>query len=145
MEIYSEIGIHAPPHRVWSILTDLENYRAWNPFIRDASGELREGSRIRVTIEPPGGRVVSFQPEVLRVDPERELRWLGHLLFPGLLDGEHVFEIRPDGDSAVRFVQRERFIGIIEPIVRWTEKRILLGFEEMNDALKERAEAPPEQ
>jgi hypothetical protein len=34
---------------------------------------------------------------VLEVVPGRTLRWLGHLLVPGIFDGEHYFEIEPLG------------------------------------------------
>jgi len=36
---------------------------------------------------------MTFRPTILKAEPERELRWLGRLLLPGLFDGEHVFEI----------------------------------------------------
>jgi uncharacterized protein YndB with AHSA1/START domain len=52
-ELTAEIEIAASPDRVWEVLTDLDAYPAWNPFIRRASGELREGARLEVVIQPP--------------------------------------------------------------------------------------------
>lgn len=142
MEIRTEIQIDAPAERVWSILTDFADYAGWNPFIRQVRGEPRRGERLEVRLEPPGGRPITLRPEVLNVEPGRELRWIGKLFVPGLFDGEHVFEIeRLDGGS-VRFVQRERVIGLAVPVLqRLLEGPYRAGFEAMNEALKSRAEA----
>jgi hypothetical protein len=86
---------------------------------------------------------MTFRPTVLAVDPARELRWLGHLLLPGLFDGEHEFQIHRLGPTRVRFVQQERFTGMLLPLfARNLDKHTLPGFKAMNLALKARAEAP---
>ena len=59
---------------------------------------------------------MTFRPTVLKVEPNREFRWLGHLLFPGLFDGEHIFTIEPLGEGHVRFTQREVFTGLLVPL-----------------------------
>src|SRR3712207_6134529 len=92
-ELHSEIEIDAPAERVWRLITDFASYPRWNPFIRTISGEPTTGKRLEVRIEPPGGRGMTFKPKVLKAEPNRELRWLGHLLVPGLFDGEHSFTI----------------------------------------------------
>ena len=56
---------------------------------------------------------MTFKPTVLRVEPERELRWLGRLLLPGLFDGDHIFHIEPLAQTRSRFTQAERFSGIL--------------------------------
>ena len=94
-ELHREIDIEAPPAVVWAVLTDTLAYPEWNPFIPRLSGELRAGAKLEVRIEPPGGRAMTFKPTVLAVEPERELRWLGRLLVPGLFDGEHILHIEP--------------------------------------------------
>jgi hypothetical protein len=61
---------------------------------------------------------------------------------PGLFGGEHSFVIQPLGENRVRFVQREAFRGLLVPLfARSLDNSTLRGFEEMNRALKERAEA----
>ncbi|MDP3104258.1 MAG: SRPBCC domain-containing protein [Candidatus Methanoperedens sp.] len=135
------MSITAPPSRIWHLLTDFASYPQWNPFIRRASGELREGAQLEVYLQPSGARGMTFRPRVLRAEPDRELRWLGHFLIPGLFDGEHIFTIEPLEAEGVRFVQREIFTGLLVPLfMRWMEKDTRRGFEEMNRALKLRAE-----
>jgi hypothetical protein len=140
-ELRSEIEIQASAERVWQLLTDFLSFPQWNPFIRKASGNLRVGERLEVNIQPSGASGMTFRPTVLKAEPNRELRWLGHLLISGLFDGEHSFTIEPLGESRVRFIQREVFTGLLVPLfARGLDTDTRRGFEEMNQALKARAE-----
>ncbi len=140
-ELRTEIEINAPAERVWQVLTDFASFPAWNPFIRKATGEIRPGARLEVTIQPSGANGMTFRPTVLRAEPNRELRWLGRLLIPGLFDGEHIFTIEPVGENQVRFVQQEKFRGLLVPLMaRSLDQDTRRGFQEMNQAIKERAE-----
>ena len=143
-ELHTEIEIDASAERVWDILTDFASYPQWNPFIRRISGELQVGERLEVRLEPPDSRGITLRPTVLRAEPNRLLRWVGHLMVPGIFDGEHSLVIEPLEGNRVRFVQHEAFKGVlVRPLARSLDKSTLRGFEEMNGALKERAEAPP--
>lgn len=140
-ELRTEIEIAAPAEVVWQILTDLGRYPEWNPFIRQARGEARIGARLEVHLQASGGRVTILRPTVQKVVPNREFRWLGHLLIPGLFDGEHIFTIGVLGEGRVRFVQREEFRGLLVPLLlRLVGADTRNGFEAMNRALKTRAE-----
>lgn len=100
-EIHTEIEINAPAEKIWRVLTDFAAYPEWNPFVRRGEGEVRVGARLHVYIQPSGGKGMSFCPTVLVADPNRELRWLGHLWVRGLFDGEHSFSIEPLGEGRV--------------------------------------------
>ena len=140
-ELYSEIEIQATDEKVWQILTDFASFPQWNPFMRRAVGEPKTGAKLEVHIQPSGARGMTFRPTVLKAEPKRELHWLGHLLIPGLFDGEHILTIEPLAENRVRFVQREIFTGILVPLfARGLETDTRRGFEEMNRALKARAE-----
>jgi hypothetical protein len=144
-ELHSEIEIDASAELVWGVLTDFASYPEWNPFVRKISGEPKVGERLEVRIEPPGGRSITLRPTVLKAEPERELRWLGHLWVSGLFDGEHSLTIHTLGEDRVRFVQAETFGGVLLPLfARSLDGGTRRGFEQMNRALKERAEAPRE-
>src|SRR5437870_9772589 len=86
-----------------------------------------------------------FRPTVRVAVRNREFRWLGRLVIPGLFDGEHIFELTPLGSQSTRFVQRERFRGLFLPfLARRLEMDVRRGFEEMNRALRGRASRPSE-
>jgi hypothetical protein len=143
-EILTEIEIQAPAERVWAILTDFASYSEWNPFVRRAEGEAKVGAKLHLYIQPSGGKGLTFRPTVLVADSNRELRWLGRLWVTGLFDGEHSFSIEPLGEGRLRFVQRERFSGLLLPMLwKMLDRDTRRGFEEMNRALKLRAESAP--
>jgi hypothetical protein len=137
-EICHEIEIDAPPAAVWRTLTSTADY-SWNPFIRRISGKLAAGEKIQVEIQPPAGRAMKFKPTVLEAEPERRLRWLGRLLVPGLFDGEHSFELQPLPGERTRFIQRERFSGLLVGLFRPTLDKTEDGFASMDEALKTEA------
>ena len=145
-QIRTEIEIGAVPEQVWKVLTDFAAFPTWNPFMRSAEGELKTGARLKVYIRPKNGMGMTIKPTVLKAEPNHELRWLGRLLMPGLFDGEHFFIIEPLGEGQVRFVHGERFTGILIPllVLMGLFKNTLRGFEEMNQALKVRAEGAVE-
>ena len=78
-ELYSEIEIQASDERVWKVLTDFASFPQWNPFIRRVIGEAQEGQRLKVYIQPSGADSITFRPTILKVEPNRELRWLAGL------------------------------------------------------------------
>ena len=140
-EIRTEIEIDATAERVWQLLTDFSAFPDWNPFISRADGEVRNGARLKVYLQPSGAKGMTFWPTVLKAEPNRELRWLGRLWIPGLFDGEHVFTIEPLETKRVRFIQREVFTGLLVPLfVRLGGVNTQRGFKEMNNALKVQAE-----
>ena len=91
-------------------------------------------------IEPPGARATTFKPAVRAVERNRELRWLGRLLVPGIIDGEHSLLIEPREGGRSRFVQSERFSGLLVGFVKGTLAKTEDGFEQKNAALKTRVE-----
>ena len=142
-ELTTSIEFDATPKEVWAVLADLPAYGAWNPFVTEIAGELRPGARLRVHLSPAGERGIDLRPTVLVAEPERELRWLGRLLMPGIFDGEHVLEIQQVRPGRVRFLQHERFRGVLVPLL-WKKLRdggTAKGFVAMNEALAARVAA----
>lgn len=140
-EIRTEIEIGASAGQVWKILTDFARYPAWNPFIQEISGEFRQGAKLKVNLGLPGKRQMTFRPVVQKVDQLKGFRWLGRFILPGLFDGEHIFELDADMKNATRFIQREKFSGILVGLFRRSlDSDTRAGFIAMNEALKSEAE-----
>ncbi|MDH6252805.1 hypothetical protein M2347_002532 [Chryseobacterium sp. H1D6B] len=137
-EIKTQITIHAVPEKIWAVLTDFENYPNWNPFITSLSGTVEKGMTITVKIEPPSSSPMTFRPVVLERIENKELRWLGKLLFKGLFDGEHMFELIDHKNGTATFIQSEKFSGLLIDLLNLDKTK--MGFEAMNQKLKELVE-----
>jgi hypothetical protein len=140
-QINTEIEIAAAPSVVWEILTDVDEFKNWNPFVVEASGEVVVGEELLVSIQLPGRKAQTFRPTVTVVDRERKFEWLGKLGVRGLFDGRHQYALEPTAEGT-KFIQREEFTGLLSGLViRMIGAATREGFETMNDALKDRAEA----
>lgn len=140
-EIKTEIHIQSSPEKVWSILTQFQNYPNWNPFIKSISGDVKVGNRITARIEPPGAKGMTFKPKVLTYSAHKEFTWLGNLVFPGLFDGKHSFKLIAHNDGTTTLIQSEAFKGILVPLFKkMLDVNTVKGFTAMNEKLKELAE-----
>lgn len=139
--IDTAIEIAASPQRVWQVLGDFGRYPEWNRFLLRVEGRLAVSARIRFRFELPRGVRMNATATVLKVEPARELRWAGHLLWSWLFRAEHYFVIEAITPERVRFLHGEIFSGLLLPIA-WL---ILRGqgppvYEQMNADLKQRCE-----
>lgn len=140
-EIKTQIVINASPEKVWAVLTNFDKYPEWNPFIKSIKGSVKVGSKIIARLEPPEAKGMTFKPKVLAFDSQKEFRWMGHLLFPGLFDGEHKFELIDNHDGTTTFIQSEKFKGILVPLFKkMLDTNTVNGFNLMNQKLKELSE-----
>lgn len=139
LEIKTSIVINTTPDKVWKVLTDFEKYPDWNPFLKEVLGEVKEGNRIKIVADG-----MKFKPKILTYTENKELKWRGRLLLPGLFDGKHCFVLIDNGDGSTTLEHSEKFSGILVPFLKKklrTETKA--NFEKMNQLLKERVEKMP--
>jgi hypothetical protein len=141
--IETQIDIEAPVRRVWEVLVDWPAYPRWNPWMQHLEGELEVGARLDVRVKLDA-RTMRFRPRVIALEDGRTYRWLGHLLVPGVFDGEHAFALEALDDGNTRFFHFESFGGVLAGLtLRLVGEATRAGFEVMNRALKERCESSP--
>jgi hypothetical protein len=134
------IAITASASEVWDVLVDFDAFGEWNPFIAPLHGRPRVGSRLEMTLRPPGRAPSSFRPEITLLREHHELRWEGSTLPRTLFYAEHSFTLEPCDHHRVLFRQRARHEGML---LHWMEdglRDMRLGFEHMALALKKRVE-----
>ena len=142
MDIYTEIEIAAPIADVWRTLTDFSAYSAWNPVMPNISGTARSGERIRIWLAA-GALRVPLDAEVISVEPERELCWIGPPIsqLRPLVSGRHYFRLHDNGDGTVHLAHGEVFAGWLIPrgwnLGRGTLER---AYNTFNQALKRHVE-----
>jgi hypothetical protein len=136
-EIRTEIDIEATPEKVWEVLTALDQYPEWNPFLHHAIGKAELGAKVEVIFKF-GSKDMTLHCTVTKVEPNHVLGWKYHIGLPFLYQGEHIFTLESAGDNLVHFSDKEIFTGLLVPfLVNENDK---VGFEAMDQALKERAE-----
>lgn len=143
-EIMTAIDIAASPEQIWRVLTNFPDYPRWNTFIRAIQARaLQPGAKLRLRMRlRQGGRARIFSPTITKAVPAAELHWRGKLFVRGLFDGDHAFIIVPQGLKGSRLIQRERFSGLLAPLLfRLIKADTRRSFEDMNRALKRIAEA----
>ncbi len=92
-------------------------------------------------MEPPGANGITFKPNALAFETNKEFRWIGHLLISGLFDGEHKFELIDNENGTTTFIQSEKFNGILVSFFKKIlDINTLNGFNQMNQKLKALAE-----
>jgi hypothetical protein len=136
--IRTEIVIQAPARAVWAVLTDFSSHSAWDPFLTRIEGQPVVGHKLAVRFH----NGMTMRPTVTKVEEERTLEWFGKLLFGGLFDGRHRFELVAEGE-ATRLVHSEQFSGMLVPLVKTVLADTERGFEQLNLALKRRVEQAP--
>ncbi len=135
-QIKTSITINASKEKIWKILTDFENYQQWNSFIKSVTGNVSVGNTINIKLQG-----MTFKPVVLTFVENSELKWLGHLWFKGIFDGEHKFKLTDNGNGTTNFEQSENFSGVLVKLFsKSLDKNTKTGFEQMNKELKIRAE-----
>lgn len=131
----THLTVEVPVEQVWQTLTDLDGYAAWNPFITAAAGVVDVGQRLKLRMQPPGRRPMTFKPWVTAVEEHRYLEWLGRLGMPGLFDGRHSFSLTPLPGGRTLLQQSETFTGVLVLFAGSILTPTRAGFEAMNEAL----------
>lgn len=130
----THVDINASLASVWQVLADLQNYGAWNPFIVRVDGVCQPGERVVVHMHIPGKGLQRYRVRLTTLDAPHTFRWLGHFKVPGLIDGDHAFELSSLPDGRVRVRQCEDFRGMLVPFVwrGFIQRHLLPCFERLN-------------
>jgi hypothetical protein len=139
--IETSINIKASPAKIWEVFSNFNLYPAWNPFIISVKHQPVNADRLEIIIQIGTKKPQIFKPKILKNEENKEFKWKGKLLIPGLFDGEHYFTLEKISETETKFTQGEKFSGILlRPIMKMIQKDTIEGFQKMNQALKERVE-----
>jgi hypothetical protein len=141
VRIEHRIGVQAPAEVIWELLYDLEGWSRWNPVYTRASGQVRIGQPLSMTMTLPGDAPREIQPVVLEWVPHEQLH-LKITAAGGLVRTVRYVEIEALSETGCIVSNGEIFGGLLGPTgARRMGGRIYKGFRLMNEALKAEAEA----
>ncbi len=138
--IQTDIIVNKDISVVWDVLMDFERYPSWNPFITSISGQQQVGEKLTVSIKPPNGNGMTFKPQVLVVEPNKEFRWKGKLGIKGIFDGEHYFILERIDQNQTKLTHGEKFSGMLVLLLGKMLEKTKEGFQLMNEAIKKESE-----
>jgi hypothetical protein len=141
--IEHRLRIDAPAERVWSVISDLDRYPEWNPFVVACFSTLAVGDPIRMRVRLLPGLAQPQTERVLEHEPGRRLRYgiPGSAL--GALASSRSHEVTALTADRTEYHSRFELSGWLAPLVSLLlGRRLAAGFEAMSLALQTRAEAP---
>ena len=130
-----EVNIRASAERVWSLLTDAEDFPRWNSTVARIEGRIREGERLMLRVP---GTDRTFSPRVSGVVPNRHMVWTGG--FAPVFKGVRTFDLNARDDGSTDFAMQERFSGLVLPLIRRSLPDFGPVFERYANDLKREAE-----
>ncbi len=140
---FTEI-IPAPASKVWDVITRLEDYPAWNPFVIACESTLRPGDPILMTVRLMPGLKPMRQKETVRANTtERFLEYGVHIPF-GILTSSRQHHLKVIDANTTEY--RSDFImgGLLAPVVRVLfGKHLHNGFAGMTAGIVRRASKQP--
>ena len=137
--IRTAILINATPDKVWRVLTDFPSHPQWNPLFTSIEGSGTPGQPLDIKFR----QGIRLRPLVTMARKGETFEWLGKLLFGGLFDGRHRFELHEEG-AQTRLVHSESFCGLLVPLLNKLLDDTERGFVAFNDAIKRRVEGQDE-
>lgn len=143
-EARASLEIPASIDRVWQVLTALERYAEWNPFIVRVDGGATPvlGGRLVLHVKWEQGGGASSGEVVTRVEPpgtSAALAWrfTGVLPTLGLVRAERLQTLTRLDDRLTRYESVEIFHGLLASFVPL--EKVQRGFERQAEALRDAA------
>jgi hypothetical protein len=139
--IENRVGVAAPPHVVWALVSNLEGWRDWTELYSDAGGRLAIGEKLHFTYKVGDRAPQSALGIVYDWVPEAQLAWRGSLS-GGFVKSLRYVEIEKLTDTSCILANGEYYTGLLAGLIpRPLRYQVREGFERMNHNAKRICEA----
>jgi len=141
-EIRTEIEISAPPSKVWSLLTDIDQWQEWSPIINESMGNAEVGETLEITMigKEEGKNGPKYSPVITQLEEPKYFRWRAKMMAGFIFTNDKIFEL-VETKNGTRLIHKELFSGLLAPIFcGQMEQGVPPMLNSMNQALKEMAE-----
>src|SRR5258706_14822688 len=141
VRIEHRIGIEAPAEVIWEVISDLKSWEQWNKLYPKASGQIRIGGTLELTLVLPGQQPQQIKPTVLEWVPNEQLHWRLTML-GGFVKTTRFFEIESLAGARCIVSSGALFAGMMgPPVAQRMGRTIYRALAGVGGALKARAEA----
>ena len=75
--ISTRIIIRAHIEKVWDVFTDYDSFDEWNPLIKSFEGSPAVGQKIKVVLQLPNSKPMTFKPAIQVYKISEEISMVG--------------------------------------------------------------------
>lgn len=136
-EFKANTTIHAPPEKVWAVLTHVAAWPEWDPSCERIEGRVALGEKIKAFTKLSPGR--AFPVKVSELVANQKMTWSGGMPL-GLFKGVRTFTLTPRAEGT-EFTLHEVFSGPLLALIGGTIPDMTQAFAGFVKGLKARAEA----
>lgn len=135
------LTVNAPMETVWRVISDLDAYGEWNPFVVACDSTLEVNSPIKMQVKIVPFFAFPQKETIFSHDPSRQLSYGISLPFNALSSvRSHKVEVLTPGVTEYR--STFELSGWLSPLVKWMLKsRLKKGFDGMAEGLQVRSES----
>ncbi|WP_327139493.1 SRPBCC domain-containing protein [Nocardia sp. NBC_01327] len=139
--IDNSVEIDAPAELVWQVLTDVDKYGEWNPFVPSCQTTLEPGTPIDMQVRLGGKNPRKQREFIYSHTPGKEFSYRMKPV-PGLLRSQRQHILTPLDDGRTLYESHFYIAGPLNPLVGGLFGGAMRqGFGGMTDGLKKRAES----
>lgn len=135
------LEVDASAATVWDVITDVDAYREWNPFVRACSSSLKPGEPMSMTVQI--GKSTRNETEIMQSYDEG--RGFAYAMQPpplGALSSLRSHTIEPLGAERCRYYSHFELNGWLAPVVKmFVGAKLQAGFRGMSEGIRDRAQA----
>jgi hypothetical protein len=141
VKIEHQTGVKAPASVVWEIVHDLESWADWNPLYTEASGVIRIGEKLKLTLALPDQEPRELEATVIDWTPDEAIHWKTRHV-GGLVKTIRYLEIEAKSETGCIFSNGEIFAGLLGPrVAKQLRPSLRKGFTALGEAVRALAEA----
>jgi uncharacterized protein YndB with AHSA1/START domain len=130
--------IAASPHRVWSVLVQVDQWPTWDSGVASVDGTIAPGSTIRIQSKIAPGR--TFPVTVTKFDGPGSMEFTGGMPF-GLFRGVRTYTLAADTSGGTLFSMREKYTGPLAASIGKSIPDLNPWFQQFASGLKARVES----
>ena len=134
--VHHEIMIDASPEKVWSVLTDTDNYDSWNPVMKLLEGTVQEGNKVLYQFTQDAENISEIPSKVKSVKANRLLNQGGGMPFVITFDHRYILE---ENGEQTKLIIHEDYKGLY--VHFWNPAPVQEAYQRLNEAIKERVES----
>lgn len=134
--VHHEIMIDASPEKVWSVLTDTDNYDSWNPVMKLLEGTILEGNKVLYQFTQDAENISEIPSKVKTVKANNLLNQGGGM--PFIITFDHRYILEEQGEKT-NLIIHEDYKGLY--VHFWNPMPVQEAYQRLNEAIKERVES----